>query len=97
MSCVCGSMSAVGKIIYVTYVYDRMRILPADIYATRLMQGTGAETISAGAHGRPYGSGYSFFGVYMAFHHDASPLSQRSNHATMESIHLVRLTGSMMP
>ena len=36
-----GSMSAVGKIIYVTYVYDGMRILPADIYATRLMQGTG--------------------------------------------------------
>lgn len=41
MSCVCGSMSAVGKIIYVTYVYDRIRILPCDIYATILMQVTG--------------------------------------------------------
>lgn len=41
MFCVCGNMSAVGKIIYVTYVYDRMRTLPGDIYATRLMQGTG--------------------------------------------------------
>lgn len=49
MSCVCGSMSAVGKIIYVTYVYDGMRILLADIYATRLMQGTGRDDISRSA------------------------------------------------
>lgn len=63
MSCVCGSMSAVGNILYVTYVYDGMRILPADIYATRLMQGTGQRRYQQERTADPYGNGYSFFGV----------------------------------